>query len=246
MAKAPANDASVGARRSVVVAARDGPRPGNDDGTRGGSRREVRNAALRAIVLGFVCTVAVAFAAALQEPVATPEGTRAVTGWLVPVPDGWPSEPWPMARFGSRTARITWELRGDPPWISTAPAGPTVPGAPSSPPSPRVRARDFAAQWSMHCGWPLPALRCTRNRLRAIWDQGETFVPPTHGPSRSLSEGIVIQAATLGAAEGQFLLPVVPVWSGLIVDSLAWAIPFFALSSFSRRLARWRRDRSTP
>lgn len=192
-------------------------------------RRHVVRAAIRAIILGAVVTIAISVSAALREPVATPEGERAVRAWLAPVPEGWPASPWPTARHDSAWARERWELRGDPPRTPTG------------------RARDFAAQWSIRCGWPLPAFKATRNRLRSLWGQGETFRRPSDGPSDSLSEGVVIAASSIGGVEGQYIVPVTPIALGFVVDSIVWAVPFFALSLVTlRRRQRENRLRAAP
>ena len=188
---------------------------------------ELISAALRALILGAVVSIAVAVASALRAPASTPSTSRAVSGWLAPVPFGWPPSPWEMARHEERWGRVTWELHGDPPHTPTG------------------RANDFAAQWSLQCGWPLPAFSCVRTRLRALWDQGQTFAPPWDGPSNALGEGMVIAAATMGTTEGQFIIPVTPIWIGLTVDTLVWAVPFFMISALSHLRSRMRPGRST-
>lgn len=186
-------------------------------------RRSWRSALAQALLLGLLCAVAVSIAGALSQPASTPEGRSPVTRWLAPVPEGWPSEPWSEARHERGWARETWELRGDPPMTASG------------------RASDFAAMWSLRSGWPFPAFVCTRLRLRRLWDQGDTFSAPWDGASASWREGIVIPAARLGASEGQFLLPVEPLWGGLLLNTVAWALPFLVIGFVTEQVMGRRR-----
>lgn len=191
------------------------------------TRQRLAGAAARAIILGAICTGAVSIAAALAAPAAVPAGMTTVAAWRAPVPPGWPATPWSSARRDAGWGRDTWELRADP-------IGSTA-----------ERAKGFPVQWVLHCGWPLPAFECVRHRIRALWDQGENRQEPQEGPSASLAEGVAIPAAALGASEGHFLIPIVPVWSGILVDTLAWGAPFFVLSA-ALIMVRTRDAKSTP
>ncbi len=179
-------------------------------------------AILRALCFGALCAIAVSVSAALRAPVSTPEGRAEVDAWFTRVPPGWPAKPWAEARFERSWGRETWELRGDPPLDGGR------------------RGDGFTAEWVQRTGWPLPAFQCVRLRLRTLWQQGEPRLAPWDGPSESLSEGLRIPASALGAHEGQMLIGVTPLWPGLAIDSIAWALPIWLIGYASRRLSERR------
>lgn len=180
---------------------------------------------VRAVCFGAICALAVSTAAALRVQASTPEGRAVVHGWMSPVPVGWPAQPWPEARVDRSWARQVWELRGDPPFSGGR------------------HGDGFSAQWVLRTGWPLPALQCVRSRLRTLWDQGVAARSPVEGESESWSEGIRVAATSIGGDDGFMLVPVTPIWWGLVFDAIIWAIPIYAIGVASRRLSAARRGR---